>query len=284
MEQKKDFSLINCIATALLAYFFTIPFHESIHAITYILYGDRVVSFSAGSVSVAGLVDFSTKAGVHKILSSGSASIVNAIIGMVLLIVLIKVKEMPAMSRLFLTQLMGGHLLEGFGYFLIGTFSIGDWGNVFSLFSDSPGASMALRIVLAVLGFGAMVPLLYLFTYMTYYFIEDPSDKAERRWVSLRLNLTLFLAAYVVGALATINLPPVKSGAMPYWMFLCFNGMWFLYLVAFFYAWGGIMVKPPKESRLRCKLPQEPHPLIWGASVVLILIDIFVFGPGIFFS
>ena len=66
----------------------------------------------------------------------------------------------------------------------LGTFSIGDWGNVF------------------------------------------PSDKAERKRVSLRLNLILFLAAYIVGALATINLPLVKSGEMPYWMFLCFNGMW----------------------------------------------------------
>lgn len=284
MEQKKDYSLINCIATALLAYFFTIPFHESIHAITYILYGDRIVSYTAGSVSTAELVDFSTKAPIHKILSSGSASIVNAIIGITLLIVLIKVKVMPAMLRLFLTQLMGGHLLEGFGYFLIGSFSIGDWGNVFNHFSGNPGASLALRIVLAILGFGAMVPLLFLFTYMTYYFIEDPSDKAERKRVSLRLNLILFLAAYIVGALATINLPLVKSGEMPYWMFLCFNGMWVLYLVAFFYAWGGIMVRPPKESRLRCKLPKESHPLIWIAAAALTLIDILVFGPGIFFS
>ena len=284
MEKKKDYSIINCIATAMLAYFFTIPFHESIHAITYILYGDKVVNFSAGSVAVARLVDFSAKAPIHKILSSGSASIVNAIIGIILLAVLMKVKDMPAMLRLFLTQLMGGHLLEGFGYFLIGVFSIGDWGNVFKLFSDSPGAALALRIVLAVLGFGAMVPLLYLFTYMTYHFIEDPSDKAERRGVALRINLILFLVAYIVGALATINLPIIKSGEMPYWMFLCFNGMWFLYLVAFFYAWGGIMVKPPKESRLRCRLPKEPHPVIWGIAVVLILTDIFVFGPGIYFS
>ena len=283
MENKKDFSLVNCIAIALLAYFFTIPFHESIHAVTHIIYGDKVECFMSGAVSYNDFVDFSTMAPIHKIMSAGSASILNAIIGVVLLIVLFKVRKMPAMLRLFLTMLMGGQLLEGFGYFLIGTFSIGDWGSVFKLFSDSPGASMALRIVLGVLGFGTMVPLLYLFTYITYHFIEDPSDKAERRRVSVRLNLVLFIVAFIVGALASINMPIVKNGELPYWMTLFFNLMWFLYVVAFFYAWGGIMVKPPKESRIRCKLPKEAHPILWAIAVILTLIDIFIFGPGIYF-
>ena len=90
--------------------------------------------------------------------------------------------------------------------------------------------------------------------------------------------------SYIVGGLATMNLPLVRSGEMSYWMFLFFNSMWFIYLVAFFYAWHGIMVKPPKETRLRCNLPKEPHPAIWILALILIIIDIFVFGPGIFFS
>lgn len=283
MEQKRDYSIINCIATALLAYFFTIPFHESIHAVTHILYKDRILCFSAGAVEYVGLVDFSVMAPFHRIMSGGSASILNAIIGLIIMIVLFKVREMPALLRVFLTQLMGGQLLEGFGYFMLGTFSIGDWEGVFKLFADSPGTVLALRIVLAVLGFGTMVPILYLFTYITYHFIEVPSDKEERKRVSFRLNLILFLVAYVVGGLATINLPIIKSGEMPYWMFLLFNAMWMLYLVAFFYVWGGIMVKPPKKSLLRSKIPVEPHPIVWAIAVVLTLVDIIVFGPGIYF-
>ena len=284
MEQKKDFSIINCIATAMLAYFFTIPFHESIHAVTYLIYGDKIVNFTAGSVKVAGIIDFTKLSPFHRIMSSGSASIFNAVIGIILFIILIKVKDMPSMLRLFLTQLMGGQLLEGFGYFLIGAFSVGDWGNVFSLFSDNPGTVTAMRIILGVIGAASAVVILYIATYMTYYFVEDPSNKSERKAVSLRINLTLFLISYIVGGLATMNLPLVRSGEMSYWMFLFFNSMWFIYLVAFFYAWHGIMVKPPKETRLRCNLPKEPHPAIWILALILIIIDIFVFGPGIFFS
>jgi hypothetical protein len=284
MEKRKDFWLINCIATSMLAYFCTIPFHESLHALTYLAYGDKVSNITAGSAERVGLVDFTQLGTFHKIMTSGSASIINAIIGVVLLVVLLKVTDIPGMLRLFLTQLMVGQLLEGFGYFLIGTFSIGDWGNVYKLFSDSPGTVSVLRIVLMILGFGAMVPILYIITYITYHFIETPSDKNERKKVSIGLNLVLFLAAYIVGALATINLPVVKSGEMSYWMFLLFNLMWFVGLVAFFYAWGGIMVKPPKQSIRKCSLPKEPHPIIWGLAVALILFDIFVLGSGIQFN
>ena len=110
MENKKDFSLVNCIAIAMLAYFFTIPFHESVHAVTHIIYGDKVECFMSGAVSYNDFVDFSTMAPIHKIMSAGSASILNAIIGVILLIVLFKVRKMPAMLRIFLTMLMGGQL------------------------------------------------------------------------------------------------------------------------------------------------------------------------------
>lgn len=284
MEQKKDMSLINCIATAMLAYFFTIPFHESIHAVTYLIYGDKIVNFTAGSVKVAGIVDFTKLSPFHRIMSSGSASILNALIGIILFIILIKVTDMPAMLRLFLTQLMGGQLLEGFGYFLIGAFSVGDWGNVFSLFSDSPGTVTVMRIILGVTGAVSAVVILYIATYMTYCFVEDPADKTKRKAAAIRVDLMLFLVSYIVGGLATINLPLVKSGEMSYWMFLFFNSMWVIYLVAFFYAWGGIMAKPPKVGAFRCSIPKEPHPFIWALALILILVDIIIFGPGITFS
>ena len=62
-----------------------------------------------------------------------------------------------------------------------------------------------------------------------------------------------------------------------------YNSMWFIYLVAFFYAWGGIMVKPAKAVPFRCKLPEKPYPVVWVIAVALTLVDIFVFGPGIYF-
>lgn len=282
--KQKNFSMINCISTALLAFFFTVPLHEFFHLATFLLNGDKVIYFTSGSVYAAE-ANYALLPPLQRILvAGGSASILNAIIGIILLIVLLKVEKMPSMLRLFLTMLMGGHLLEGFGYFLIGgIFAAGDWGNVFSYFQDSPGTVTAMRIILAVIGAVSAVAILYIATRMTYQFIENPIDKEERKYVSLRVNLVLFLTAFIVGAVASISLPSVRSGEHSYWMFFIYNSMWFIYLVAFFYAWGGIMVKPAKAAPFRCKLPEKPYPVVWVIAVALTLVDIFVFGPGIYF-
>ena len=266
--KQKNFSMINCISTALLAFFFTVPLHEFFHLATFLLNGDKVIYFTSGSVYAAE-ANYALLPPLQRILvAGGSASILNAIIGIILLIVLLKVEKMPSMLRLFLTMLMGGHLLEGFGYFLIG--------GIFA-------AVTAMRIILAVIGAVSAVAILYIATRMTYQFIENPIDKEERKYVSLRVNLVLFLTAFIVGAVASISLPSVRSGEHSYWMFFIYNSMWFIYLVAFFYAWGGIMVKPAKAAPFRCKLPEKPYPVVWVIAVALTLVDIFVFGPGIYF-
>ena len=269
--------ILHYLATAMLAYFFTIPFHEFIHLVTHLIYGDKITGFTAGSVSYDQIYDYAHSAIFHRIMSAGSASILNAIIGITLFIILIKNHKLPAMLRLFLTQLMGGQLLEGIGYFLIGgLFAIGDYNIVFSYFPENPGFVTGMRIFLSVTGIIGAYAILYILTYMVYFFVEDPSDKTERKNVSIRLNLCLFLT--VISICFCLKL--VAGGDI---MSLFYDSMWFLYLVAFFYAWHGIMVKPPKESKFRCSIPKEAHPIIWGTAVVLILIDIFVFGPGLHF-
>ena len=113
MKSEKDLSIINCIATAMLAYFFTVPVHELFHLLTYYAYGDKGQWFSAGAVQNMGLVDYQSLPIFHRVMATGgSASILNAIIGILLCIILLKTR-MGAMTRLFLTQLMGGHLSVG---------------------------------------------------------------------------------------------------------------------------------------------------------------------------
>lgn len=277
-NEKRDFSIINCIATALLAYFFTVPFHEFLHLVTHLIYGNKINVFSSTYVNYDDLFNFSFHSPFHRIMSGGSASILNAILGILLFFILTRVHTMPSMLRLFLTQLMGGQLMEGFGYFLIGgLFAIGDYNVVFSYFPESPGFVTGMRIFLSAVGIISAFVILYILTYMTYSFVEDPTDKAERKYVSLRLNLCLFLT--VIGAVFCLTL--VVGGDV---MTIFYNSMWFLYLVAFFYGWHGIMVKPPKESKFRCIIPKEAHPAIWGIAVVLTLINIFILGPGIHFN
>ena len=146
MEQKKDFSLINCISTAMIAYFLTIPIHEGIHAITLLIYGKGVKWYSATCVDYYDLGDIGSLPYFHRImLGGGSASIINVIIGIILMFIVLKVSMGPTV-RLFLTQLMGSHLSCGIGYFMIGgIFGAGDWGVVFSCFTDDETFIIVLK-------------------------------------------------------------------------------------------------------------------------------------------
>ena len=50
-------------------------------------------------------------------------------------------------------------------------------------------------------------------------------------------------------------------------------------LLAFMLTW--VMVRPPMKIRYLYPLPQKPYWLLLIASIVLILIDLIVLGPGI---
>ncbi len=283
MKQKKDLSIINCIATSLLAVFFSIPVHEVIHLITFYAYGDQCEYYAATSVNYLGLIDYYSLPTFHRIMATGgSASIVNLIIGLVLLIILLKGKLTP-MIRLFLTQLMGAHLTESFGYFMIdGIFGAGDWGNVFSYFTDAPGLVSALRIVLSVVGIGGTVSLFFILNHMSYYFIEDPNDKAQRMDVAVRLYLMMLIVGVITHFATWAQNPGVRSGATSF-AFSCLTVlMWIPFFWGFMFT-GVMKVCPPKKSRFLYKLPEKPNYILLAAGVILILVDIFVFGPGIFF-
>ena len=284
MKQNKDLSIINCVATSLLAIFFSIPVHEFIHFITFYAYGDKCEYFAATSVNYLELVDYRGLPTFHRIMATGgSASIVNALIGVVLLIVLINSKLNP-MIRLFLTQLMGAHLTEGFGYFMIdGIFGAGDWGNVFSYFTDAPAFVSTLRIVLSVVGTVGTVCVFFILNYMSYYFIEDSEDKGQRIGVALRLHLTMFIVGVLTHFATWAQNPGVKSGATSF-AFSCLTVlMWIPFFWGFMFT-GVMKVLPPKKSRFLYRLPEKANYVLLSAGIILILIDIFVFGPGIYFN
>ncbi len=82
------------------------------------IYGHKVEYFSAGSVGPVYLYDIHELPPFHRIMvAGGSASITNAILGVVLFILLIRIRKMPPMLRLFLTQLMEGSFLKDSGIF-----------------------------------------------------------------------------------------------------------------------------------------------------------------------
>jgi hypothetical protein len=278
---KKDYSLINCIATSMLAYFLSVPVHELFHLLTAYAYGDKCEWYSAGAVKEMHIFDYMTLPPFHRIMvAGGSASILNAIIGIVLFIILIRATGIGSMVRVFLTQLMGAQLTLGFGYFLIGgLFGFGDWGNVYSYFPDDPGFVTAMHIVLAIAGSVGVVFSFFALNYMSYYFIKDPADRAERRFAASRLHLTMFIVGIIAGPLATIPSPAVQEGYLSFGISLFLDLMWIPFFWGFMFTW--VMVKPPKQSRFLYDLPAAPKYGLLIIGIILMAVNQFIFGPGI---
>lgn len=280
MAKNKNLSVLNCIATGMIAYFFMVPLHELFHLITFYIYGDKCSVISAFHVSNLELIDYRALAPFHRIMvTGGSASILNAIIGIVIFVILLKVKMGP-MVRVFLIQYMGFHLVEGFGYFLLGgIMRYGDWGNVLSYFDDAPGFVTALRIILAIIGTAGAVATFFILNYMSYYFIEDPSDKKQRRSVGAQLHLTTYFVGVIALVLSYTQNPSVKDGSISFATAFIASFMFLAFLWAFLFT--GFIVKPPKESRFLYNLTEKPNFVLLFIGVALILVNTFVLGPGI---
>ena len=281
--KRKDLFLVNCVASTLLAYFITVPGHELLHLLTHVVYGSKIVCYSAGAVQAIPQ-DMAALSPFHRImLAGGSASIINAILAVILAVILLK-RRLKPMSRLFLTQLMGMQAVQGIGYFLVGgLFGMGDWGNVFGNLADAPGLVSALRIILSVLGCVGILGLFFFLNYLSYYFIEDKDNKAERMHVATGLHLLPLIIGFSVGMICSFLSPAVKSGELSIGYCVLFNFMWIPFFWGFMFT-GVIKTLPPKTSRFLYRLPEKPNWILLGFGVALILVDIFVFGPGVYFN
>ena len=279
MKSEKNFSLLNCIATALLACFITVPGHELLHLLTHMIYGSKLLWYSAGAVDAI-VEDYSVLSPFHRIMvAGGSASILNAVFGIILVFILFRVK-IGALPRVFLTQLMGAQMVQGVGYFLIGgLFGAGDWGNVYTQLPEYPGLVMFLRIFLSIIGSAGIVALFFILNHMSYYFIEDKDDKKERFYVSFRLHLVVLICGFTIGMICTAVSPALKSGELTILLGALYNVMWIPFFWAFMYT--AYLVKPPKEGRFLYHLPVEPHYGLVAVSILLVLFEIVVLGPGI---
>jgi hypothetical protein len=114
---------------------------------------------------------------------------------------------------------------------------------------------------------------------MSYYFIEDKENRKERRYVAFRLHLLVLIVGFSVGMICTALSPMTKTGELSIGLGFLFNFMWIPFFWGFMFT--GFMVKPPKKGRFLYRLPQKANYPLMAVSVILILIEIFVLGPGI---
>ena len=278
-KNRKDLSILNCAATAMLACFITVPGHELLHLLTHMIYGSKLLYYTAGSVDAI-VQDYSVLSPFHRImLAGGSASLLNALFGMILLIVLLKVRMGP-LARTFLIQLMGAQSVQGIGYFMIGgLFGVGDWGNVYAHLTEYPGLVSFLRITLSVVGIVGILALFFILNHLSYCFIQNKNDKAERRYVALRLHLLVFLIGCGLGMICTAVSPMRKTGELSIGLGLLFNMMWIPFFWGFLYT--GYLVKPPKKELFLYHLPRKANYGVVFIGLILFLFEIFVLGPGI---
>ena len=161
-----------------------------------------------------------------------------------------------------------------------GFFSAGDWGTVFSYLEDTPEVIITLRIVLSIVGGGGIVAVFFILNHMSYYFIENADDKSERVGVAFKLHLLMLIVGYPVGMIVTALSPAIESGELNMALGLLYNMMWVPFFWGFIFT-GVMHTLPPKKSRFLYKISGRPQWSLLAAGIILILIDIFVFGPGV---
>ena len=101
--------------------------------------------------------------------------------------------------------------------------------------------------------------------------------------VAFGLHLIPMIAGFAVGLICSFLSPFVKSGQLSIGTSILFSFMWIPFFWGFMFT-GPMKPLPPKTSRFLYKLPGKPNWVLLGLGVVLTLIDIFVFGPGVYFN
>ena len=117
-QHKRLFMILNCLALGIIAMNLTAPVHEATHLLTQMIAGAKpeVLAFGCAG-TVEGTATANLDSIFWKVMFSGSAALMNILIGTVLLIVLKKARLGPLSRPLVLmTTLM--HYSMGFGYFL----------------------------------------------------------------------------------------------------------------------------------------------------------------------
>ena len=179
-------------------------------------------------------------------------------------------------------QYTGAQISQGLGYFMVGGFfGVGDWGNVFEYFGDSPEAVTVMRIILSVIGSAGIVFQMFLLNYFSYDFIKDPSDRKERTAVAAKLHLSMFIISVALNFITSIPSPALVDGYLTWGFIALFGFMWIPFFWGFMFT--SVMVKPPKQSRFRSSLPEKPNFVVLAVAVALLAFDIVVLGPGIKF-
>lgn len=281
------FPILNCLALGIIAMNLTAPVHEATHLLTQMIAGAKpvVLAFGcAGTIDPAANID----SVFWKVMYTGSAALMNIVIGFILLIVLKKAKLGPLSRPLVLMTTMM-HFSMGFGYFLRDFFLYdpnpdpdvqqGDWAKVYENF----GGNLTLRIVMLIIGCIGILLVFYIAYRQAFHFISNNNDKKERSRVASAIYLFPYLLNAVVFTLVELNGPVAKDNIES---FLIISPIINIFgMIGFFWGYMFVahMVKPRKENVYYFSPCAEKKPVLWIAALAIVAFDAFVLCPGIWF-
>ncbi len=286
-KESRLFLIINCLALGIIAMNLTAPVHEATHLLTQMIAGAKpeVLAFGcAGTIDPTANLD----SPFWKVMYSGSAALMNIVIGTILLIILKKFKLGPLSRPLVLmTTIM--HYSMGFGYFLRDFFLYdpnpdpdvqqGDWAKVFENF----GGNMALRITMLIIGCLGILFVFYIAYRQAFHFISDNNDKKERNRVASAIYLFPYLFNAVVFTLVELRGPVAQKNISN---FLIISPIINVFgMIGFFWGYMFVahMVKPRKQNVYYFSPCAEKKPVLWIIALAVIAFDAFVLCPGIMF-
>lgn len=281
------FLILNCLALGVIAMNLTAPVHEATHLLTQMAAGSKPVVLAFGCAgTVNPTADMSSL--FWKIMYSGSAALMNIVIGTILLIVLKKCKLGPLSRPLVLMTTMM-HYSMGFGYFIRDFFMYdpnhdpnveqGDWAKVYENFDGN----IALRITMLIIGCIGILFVFYIAYRQAYHFISDNNDKKERNRVASAIYLFPYLFNAVIFTLVELRGPVAQDNIES---FLVISPIINIFgMIGFFWGYMFVahMVKPRKDNVYYFSPCAEKKIALWIVALAVIAFDAFVLCPGIYF-
>ena len=288
-KNSRLFLILNCLALGIIAMNLTAPVHEATHLLTQMIAGAKpeVLAFGCAG-TVEGTATANLDSVFWKIMFSGSAALMNIVIGTILLIVLKKAKLGPLSRPLILMTTMM-HYSMGFGYFIRDFFLYdpnhdpdvqqGDWAEVYENFNGN----MALRITMLIIGCLGILFVFYIAYRQAFHFISDNNDKKERNRVASAIYLFPYLLNAVVFTLVELR-GPVAQASME--SFLIISPIINIFgMIGFFWGYMFVahMVKPRKDNVYYFSPCAQKKVALWIAALAVVAFDAFVLCPGIRF-
>ena len=282
-KNSRIFLILNCLALGIIAMNLTSPVHEATHLITQMLAEAKPTLLAFG---VAGTVDPTADIDTTfwKVMYTGSAALMNILIGFILLLVLRKAKLGPLSRPLVLITTMM-HFSMGFGYFLRDGIAyspdgnLGDWAKVLKNFDGNT----ILRVGMLTVGSLGILFVFYIAYKEAYHFISDNNDKKERGRVSSALYLFPFLFNAVVFSLAELRGPVAQDDMGAYIVISPIINTFGM--IGFFWGYMFVthMVKPMKKNVYYFSPCAEMKLPLYIIALAVLAFDVFFLCPGFWF-